>query len=542
MSCHRLALTLLPRDLSLPRARGGITLLMWLLCLLAGSGLQLRLYLAETEQTLEARSRQAVGLLDRMLSYANDTNRSLLDAPSTSCSRKVLGWLHTQVAAVPFVRTLGFNQRGLGCTSLVGVRNHPPLWEGARLSLLPAERVFQSRPLLVLRERRGERSVFSTIDGEYVRQMLGQASRDELQLWMRVGDLWFDGVYLFHVPPRAFAGWGKRQTPSRRYPFTLYAGYPEQPLWSALWKQRRFNLLLQLAFSCAMAWLTYWLLGRPRSPQGELARAMRAQEFVPYLQPLVESHSGQVVGAEVLMRWCHPAEGIIPPDQFIPQAEACGLIVPMTAQLMERVGEALAHCQHQLPRGFHLGVNITPRHFQESALPELCRRLLDRFEPDRISLILELTEGEELIDDAHTLSVLAQLRAMGVRLAIDDFGTGYSSLAYLQRFRVDYLKIDRSFVRHMGSESLSGHIVESVIDLARRLGLALVAEGVEREEQARFLRERGVGLLQGYLYGHPEPLSRFIGSSARSPVAADAGVASPWPDPDRPGQTIPESG
>lgn len=94
----------------------------------------------------------------------------------------------------------------------------------------------------------------------------------------------------------------------------------------------------------------------------------------------------------------------------------------------------------------------------------------------------------------------------------------------------------------MGSESLSGHIVESVIDLARRLGLALVAEGVEREEQARFLRERGVGLLQGYLYGHPEPLSRFIGSSARSPVAADAGAASPWPDPDRPGQTIPESG
>lgn len=169
-------------------------------------------------------------------------------------------------------------------------------------------------------------------------------------------------------------------------------------------------------------------------------------------------------------------------------------------------------------------------------MPELCRRLLDRFEPDRISLILELTEGEELIDDAHTLSVLAQLRAMGVRLAIDDFGTGYSSLAYLQRFRVDYLKIDRSFVRHMGSESLSGHIVESVIDLA------LVAEGVEREEQARFLRERGVGLLQGYLYGHPEPLSRFIGSSARSPVAADAGAASPWPDPDRPGQTIPESG
>ena len=124
-------------------------------------------------------------------------------------------------------------------------------------------------------------------------------------------------------------------------------------------------------------------------------------------------------------------------------------------------------------------------------------------------LVLELTERELLVTNPQTLSLFRQLDEMGVRLSIDDFGTGHSSLHYLQQFHVDYLKIDRSFIGRIGTESLSEHIVDNVIDLGRRLGLSLVAEGVETEQQAAYLRGKGVQYLQGFLFARPMPLRQF---------------------------------
>ena len=123
----------------------------------------------------------------------------------------------------------------------------------------------------------------------------------------------------------------------------------------------------------------WWLLGRPRSPTSELARALRAKEFVPYLQPLVESGSERSMGVEVLMRWQHPDVGLIRPDLFIPQAEACGLIVPMTSLIMGRVGQQLVASQAQLPDGFHISFNISAAHCRDDSLLEECRSFLARF-------------------------------------------------------------------------------------------------------------------------------------------------------------------
>nr|WP_276308124.1 EAL domain-containing protein [Aeromonas jandaei] len=132
-----------------------------------------------------------------------------------------------------------------------------------------------------------------------------------------------------------------------------------------------------------------------------------------------------------------------------------------------------------------------------------CRLFLDHFAPGKVVLVLELTERELLVADPKTLSLFRQLDEMGVKLAIDDFGTGHSSLIYLQQFHVDYLKIDQSFIARIGTESLSEHIVDNVIDLATRLGLALVAEGVETSRQADYLRSKGVDYLQGFLFARP---------------------------------------
>ncbi|WP_260391684.1 EAL domain-containing protein, partial [Aeromonas enteropelogenes] len=261
--------------------------------------------------------------------------------------------------------------------------------------------------------------------------------------------------------------------------------------------------------SLLLAWLVWWVLGRPGSPNDELKRALRAREFVPYLQLQVASDDGSMMGGEVLMRWHHATEGVIRPDLFIPQAEESGLIVPMTSQMMRSVANQLGRMQAQLPDGFHISFNISAAHCHDFSLLSECRTFLDHFAPGKVVMVLELTERELLVADNQTISLFQQLDQMGVRLAIDDFGTGHSSLRYLQQFHVDYLKIDQSFIRRIGTESLSQHIVDNVIDLASRLGLALVAEGVETEQQAAYLRSKGVQFLQGFLYSHPMPLPQF---------------------------------
>lgn len=296
---------------------------------------------------------------------------------------------------------------------------------------------------------------------------------------------------------------------SNLYPFSIYAGHESPSFWYSMWQARKLGILLLLGVSLGFALLIWWLLGRPNSPESELARALRAREFIPYLQPLVEAEGGRVIGAEVLMRWQHPTVGLIRPDLFIPQAEASGLIVPMTTLIMEDVARVLGSERTLLPKGFHISFNISAVHCRDMTLLAECRRFLDYFSLGQVVLVLELTERELLVADPQTLLLFKQLDEIGVKLAIDDFGTGHSSLLYLQQFHVDYLKIDQSFIGRIGTESLSEHIVDNVIDLGARLGLSLVAEGVETSEQAEYLKQKGVNYLQGYLFGRPMPLRQF---------------------------------
>ncbi|MNE54726.1 Cyclic di-GMP phosphodiesterase YahA [compost metagenome] len=182
----------------------------------------------------------------------------------------------------------------------------------------------------------------------------------------------------------------------------------------------------------------------------------------------------------------------------------------MTRSLMRQTAALLApHTQH-LNELFHIGINITANHCQDLALVDDCREFLAAFSPGSVALILELTERELIVPSPVTLQLFEQLHELGVKIAIDDFGTGHSSLGYLRQFNVDFLKIDQSFVAMIGADALSGHILESIIELSGKLDLGIVAEGVETLQQSDYLARHGVNFLQGYLYGRPMPAADFI--------------------------------
>lgn len=210
------------------------------------------------------------------------------------------------------------------------------------------------------------------------------------------------------------------------------------------------------------------------------------------------------------MRWRHPREGLVRPDLFIPYAEACGLIVPMTRSLMRQTATALAPIADVVADGFHVGVNIAAAHCEDPLLVEDCRQFLAAFAPGRVQLVLEITERELVTPTPQTLELFSTLRKMGVKIALDDFGTGHCSLSYLHQFKVDYLKIDQSFVAMIGSQAFGRHILDSIIELCGKLELDMVAEGVETQEQQHYLTSHGVAYLQGYYFARPMPADLFV--------------------------------
>ncbi len=243
---------------------------------------------------------------------------------------------------------------------------------------------------------------------------------------------------------------------------------------------------------------------------GELRRAVEQGEFELYFQPIVGLESTAIVGAEALLRWRHPERGLLAPGQFLPLAEESGLIVPLGRWVIEESTRALRRWQDAFPElPFHLSANLSMRQLYEPEIIEHIRAALDDAGVSPSRFVIEITESF-LADESEAPRLrLQRLRALGVRLAVDDFGTGYSALSYLQRFPIDILKIDRSFVEHARAASPSLSLVRSIVRLGQSLHLDIVAEGIEEAEQAEQLRQMGVGAGQGYYFAKPLPADRF---------------------------------
>jgi diguanylate cyclase (GGDEF)-like protein len=258
----------------------------------------------------------------------------------------------------------------------------------------------------------------------------------------------------------------------------------------------------------------------------ELQAAIAAGDLDVHFQPQLRLATGAVEGVEALVRWTHPVRGPIPPDEFVPVAEQTGLIRPLTLHVLER---ALSHVANWRTEGHALrvSVNLSARSLLQETLADDVAELLARTGVPADALCLEITETSLMAHPGRTLATLERLRAVGVSLAIDDFGTGYSSLAHLKRLPVQEIKVDKSFVCSMLDDASDEAIVRSVIELARNLGIRVVAEGVEDQTVAAALARAGCHLGQGYLFSKPVPAVRFGGwLRSRSRGETDAKVVS----------------
>jgi len=476
----------------------------------------------EMQASSQATTRQVVEHVEHILDNLSGAANALLPLAGSPCDQAQLT-LRAQVTRNAFVRSTNlFRHNSLYCTSLFGAFDEPVNpgdYTDGKLWLMDGNSVTPGHSLLVYRASDGDRGAIATVDGDHLLTALRLIGPDE-DLQIRVGDVWMgkDGVVHKGTPPAAARA--NVLLGSTRYPFSVHGGYAADKQ-GQLWRSHYPALLSLLLILGAMAALVCrWQIRRATSPRAELRRALEADEFLPYFQPVVRKGDYRWAGAEVLMRWNHPQEGLVRPDLFIPYAEHSGQIVAMTRALMTHTAQSLAPYAGLLEDGFHIGVNITADHCRDLSLLDDCRTFLQHFPPGRVLLTLELTERKLIEATPVTLELFEKLHAMGVMIALDDFGTGQSSLNYLRQFKVDYLKIDQSFVAMIGGDALSVHILETIIELSAKLGLGIVAEGVETDTQRDYLARHGVDFQQGYLFARPMPAAQFLEALATRPGAA----------------------
>lgn len=295
----------------------------------------------------------------------------------------------------------------------------------------------------------------------------------------------------------------------------------------------RASLALRRAKDNNRGWFAFFKTGmdelvRQRAMfESDLWAAVREDQIAPHFQPLVSLQDGRVRGYEILARWTHATRGPIPPDQFIPAAEASGAICDLTFNLLRKACKEAAG----LDGALHLSLNVSPVQLEEPDFAQKLLKILDDagFDPSRLEI--ELTEAALVTDLAAARDVVDALQKKGVRVALDNFGTGHASLTQLRQLPFDMLKIDRSFVRAMSADKEAAIMVRTIISMAKSLSLTVVAEGVETAEQARTLAGLGCDMAQGYYFGRAAAVAEARRRAAAAKVAvADEAVAAPAAD------------
>jgi diguanylate cyclase (GGDEF)-like protein len=254
----------------------------------------------------------------------------------------------------------------------------------------------------------------------------------------------------------------------------------------------------------------------------DLRHALKQNQFLVYYQPIIDLSNGQIYKAEALIRWQHPELGFISPASFIPVAEDTGTIHQIGNWVFSQAIEQVKICQALSKRKFQISVNKSPVQFLVERADQ--HQWLDQIHDSGIdgdNIVIEITEGILVNNDIRVTQRLMQYRDAKIQVAIDDFGTGYSSLSYLKKFEVDYLKIDQSFTQNLSPNSSEYALCEAIIVMAHKLGIQVIAEGVETEEQHQLLKQMGCDFGQGYLFSRPVPAAQLVEIiTAKSAVSA----------------------
>jgi sensor c-di-GMP phosphodiesterase-like protein len=476
---------------------------------------------------LEEYSRRALKNISLSLQQGRDVIVNMEEWRGAPCSEAHINLMRQVTVNTRSVEEIGYFEQGaLNCTSWgsasVSTQSEKPPYtdeQGFQIHVRLIADVSGLDPVTLL--RRGSYGVLIN-SGRLIDIILD----DRMQLGV------FYKGQLVNVSPGAdgesIARYFTHQQARGEY---LYAS-SEQDGWSAVvveptssvdtsfYGELVWMLPIGIGMGCVVIFLVVGIMRNRLSPAAEMQIAIRQREFIVHYQPIIDSATGLCIGAEALVRWIRPDGTMISPEQFIPLAEQTGLILPITDLVIDSVVADMAQALESDP-SLHVSINICAEDLMSGRFLTTLETSLGRTGIHNDQLWIEATE-RGFIDVDCANKTLRKARQLGFTIAIDDFGTGYSSLQYLERMPVNILKIDKSFVDTIDKDAASSLVIGHIIDMAKTLGLKIVAEGVEHSYQADYLRQRHVEYFQGWLYSKALPAPDFLAFAKRVNAVSQA--------------------
>lgn len=482
-----------------------------------GSGAILTwLHLAQTGvRKAELAAKKVVTVTESLLYEASNATFAARPLLSESCTSEVKRDLNRLVMSIEHIRMINlFHQGRLLCSSYDSVdpASETIQDENQHLLMLRTENyILPDEPVMVLRTKYRDWDITANISTRKVQKTLNP-TESKIKLSLRTGSksLSQDNK-VKDISEHA----GMHAIHSKEYPFSVEY-LSGQYITPAIYFKEGASFLLFSLLLGGIAMVMIWQLKVRRNPlYDEMHRAFCNGEIVPWYQPIINAATGGIAGVEVLARWVKPDGKIIPPTEFISEAERSGLIISITRNLMEQVSRELSVLSGCMQNDWHISFNVTQDHIMEAGFVAECMVFCNEFPPGTIKLTIEMTEREKLDSSEIMKQRLLRLKENHIKIALDDFGTGYANIEYLSEIPVNIIKIDRFLVKKIGQEPSKEPLLVSLIEMARAMKMELVAEGVENEEQVSWLRKHGVDMLQGYFYSPPVPYCELKSLLAR---------------------------
>jgi sensor c-di-GMP phosphodiesterase-like protein len=475
----------------------------------------------EARQRLDAQATGALKLVELRLDQASKVLQGLAAAQIDSCGPRSLEAMRLAVFTNTPLKGLSLlDDQGRELCTHIGemldayaLSEEYPLPDNSLALAAARFREINERAVRLRFERASGRSIAALIA---IDALLPDLDRDKIDGGRRLRLLFTSGELIAIRPSgeevRNFDSDAALQVrkSSTRYPIVMVGEFTREALgleFSGLQLIARGAILVLLGFGIGLVWMS--LRRNAQDAVGELRRAIREGEIIPYYQPTVDLQNGRVRGAEVLARWRRPDGSLVPPANIIPLAEQSGLIFELTRVLMLKAISDVGESYRDRPR-LRLAFNVFADHFSGAKIVDDVTGIFAGAPIQMNQLILEVTERAPLPNLDEAREVIARLQATGAKVAIDDVGTGHGGLSYLMKLGVDIIKIDKMFIDAIGTERYSQTIIETLVELGRSMKMEVIAEGVETVEQVGYLRQKGVPEAQGYVFAPPLPVGSYL--------------------------------
>lgn len=485
-------------------------LFVFLLSCGAASAFSYWKYQSMLEREIQGQLRKAVVSVEHILTNAKQAAGKGAVYAGAGCTDKVLSDLRAYVAAIPEVRSINLAKGNqIYCTTVYGSKTFnvdERKYIDGRLLLLSGNELTPYRSLIVYRATGDNgNSALVGVDGYYLYNVLKQIESQSL-FYIKVGHKYMtkDGAVILSPVTETILSQG-----SLLFPFSVIADTSQIYTLTDFLQYSWDTIVIIIVFSVLNCFLLSRYMLYRKTIVARLNKAIKHGDIYPWIQPIYCAKHETIVGGEILLRWFETGNGFIPPDVFIRLAEENGTLIDLTRACFENTARELRVINSVAPPPLILCFNITASNFLNSEILSLCDDFLREISPDCFQIVLEVTERETITETMQTREIIRLLKERHIALSLDDFGTGNANYSYIKLFSPDYLKIDKMFTLGIETDRVSQFVVASIIDLARKLGCEVIAEGVETERQKEILREMGVTHFQGYYYSKPVPFQEF---------------------------------